>query len=256
MSDTSGGSAEGAHTLGGKVALVTGAARGLGAAVVKTLRAGGATVVAVDKRAEDVAGVAEATGAHAAVFDVTDADAWDAAVASVVDEHGSLDIVVNNAGVIRVAPILECAPEDFRKVVDTNLVGTFLGIRAAAKAMADTGGGSIVNLSSPAGMEGTPSMGAYSASKWGIRGLTRTAALELGPLGIRVNTVVPGPMRTAMTRRPGWDDADYAAHYGDTVPLGRMGEIDEVAALVVWLASDASSYCTGGDFTADGGLTA
>jgi len=99
-------------------------------------------------------------------------------------------------------------------------------------------------------------MPAYTASKWGIRGLTRTAALELGPLGIRVNTVVPGPMRTAMTRRPGWSDEDYDRHYEATVPLGRMAEIAEVAALVAWLASDAASYCTGGDYTADGGLTA
>ncbi|MGI9614421.1 MAG: SDR family NAD(P)-dependent oxidoreductase [Acidimicrobiales bacterium] len=240
----------------GKVAIVTGAARGLGTAVVHALVADNATVFAVDKREDDLAAVAEQAGATALAFDVTDADEWESAVDAVVAEHGRLDILVNNAGVIRVTPILECEPADFRKVIDTNLVGTFLGIRSAAARMAVTGGGSIVNLSSPGGMEGTVGMPAYTASKWGIRGLTRTAALELGPLGIRVNTVVPGPMRTAMTRRPGWTDEDYDRHYQATVPLGRMAETSEVAALVAWLASDAAAYCTGGDFTADGGLTA
>ena len=122
--------------------------------------------------------------------------------------------------------------------------------------MIAAGGRSIVNLSSPGGFEGTVGMPAYTSSKWGIRGLTRTAALELGDHGIRVNSVVPGPMRTAMTRRPGWDDADYERHYGATVPLRRMGDVAEVAALVVWLASDQASYCTGGDYAADGGVTA
>ncbi len=242
--------------VAGKVALVTGAARGLGAAVVRRLVADGATVMAADKRDDDVAAVARDAGATAVTLDVTDADAWDSAIAALVETHGRLDVLVNNAGIIRVVPILECDPADFRKVVDTNLVGTFLGIRAAAARMAETGGGSIVNLSSPGGMEGTLGMPAYTASKWGIRGLTRTAALELGPLGIRVNTVIPGPMRTAMTRRPGWTDDDYEGHYETTVPLGRMADVDEVASLVTWLAGDDASYCTGGDYTADGGVTA
>ena len=118
------------------------------------------------------------------------------------------------------------------------------------------GGGSIVNLASPSGFEGTNGMPAYTASKWAIRGLTKTAAVELGGHGIRVNAVVPGPLPTAMTRRPGWTQDDYQRHYGATVPLGRMGEVREVANLVVWLASDQASYCTGGDYAADGGVTA
>ena len=242
--------------LEGKVALVTGAARGLGEAVVRRMVAEGALVTGADRRAEDGQRVAGEVGAQFVELDVTDADRWAATVAGVVEQHGRLDVLVNNAGIIRVKSIRDTSPEEFRQVVDTNLVSTFLGVRSVIDAMTASGGGSIVNLSSPAGFEGTYGMPAYSASKWAIRGLTKTAALELGPLGIRVNTVVPGPMPTAMTRRPGWSDADYQRYYGGTVALRRMAVVDEVANVVVWLASDQASYCTGGDYTADGGVTA
>jgi 3alpha(or 20beta)-hydroxysteroid dehydrogenase len=121
--------------------------------------------------------------------------------------------------------------------------------------MRERGGGSIVNFSSPQGVEGRHGMVAYTASKFAVRGLTRTAALELGELGIRVNAVIPGPTRTAMTTRKGWTDADYDAAYGG-YPLGRMGRADEIASLCLFLASDESSFCTGADFVADGGVTA
>ncbi len=243
--------------LEGKVALVTGAARGLGAEIVRRMVAAGALVTAADKRADDGAAAAAEAGAGFFELDVTDVEQWAAAVDAAAAAGGNrLDILVNNAAITRVVPILDCDPAEFRKVIDTNLVGTFLGIQAAAPAMASSGGGSIVNLSSPSAFEGTVGMPAYSTSKWGIRGLTRTAALELADLGIRVNTVVPGPLRTAMTRRPGWEDEDYERHYGATVPLRRMADLGEVADLVVWLASDQASYCTGGDYAADGGLGA
>ncbi|MDE0580309.1 MAG: SDR family NAD(P)-dependent oxidoreductase [bacterium] len=242
--------------LEGKVALVTGAARGLGAEIVRRMVAAGALVTAADKRADDGAAAAAEAGAGFFELDVTDAEQWAEAVDAAATTDGGLDILVNNAAITRVIPILDCDPAEFRKVIDTNLVGTFLGIQAAAPAMASSGGGSIVNLSSPSAFEGTVGMPAYSTSKWGIRGLTRTAALELADLGIRVNTVVPGPLRTAMTRRPGWEDQDYERHYGATVPLRRMADLGEVADLVVWLASDQASYCTGGDYAADGGLGA
>lgn len=241
--------------LEGKVALVTGAARGLGAEIVGRMVAAGALVTAADKRVDDGTAAAAEAGAEFFELDVTDAEQWAGAVDAAA-AAGRLDILVNNAAITRVVPILDCDPADFRKVIDTNLVGTFLGIQAAAPAMASSGGGSIVNLSSPSAFEGTVGMPAYSTSKWGIRGLTRTAALELADLGIRVNTVVPGPLRTAMTRRPGWEDEDYERHYGATVPLRRMADLGEVADLVVWLASDQASYCTGGDYAADGGLGA
>ena len=243
--------------LAGKVALVTGAARGLGAEIVRRMAEAGAHVTAADKRVDDGAAVAAEAGARFTEIDVTVAEQWAAAVDFAAEAgDGRLDILVNNAAITRVIPILDCDPAEFRKVIDTNVVGTLMGIQAAAPTMASSGGGSIVNLSSPSAFEGTVGMSAYSTSKWGIRGLTRTAALELADSGIRVNSVVPGPLRTAMTRRPGWEDEDYERHYGATVPLRRMAELGEVADLVVWLASDQASYCTGSDYAADGGLGA
>ena len=241
--------------LEGKAALDTGAARGLGAEIVCRMVVAGAQVTAADKRVDDGAAAAAEAGARFVELDVTDAEQWAAAVDAAAAD-GGLDTLVNNAAITRVVPILDCDPAEFRKVIDTNLVGTFLGIQAAAPTMASSGGGSIVNLSSPSAFEGTVGMPAYSASKWGIRGLTRTAALELADSGIRVNAVVSGPLRTAMTRRSGWEDEDYERHYGATVPLRRMADLEEVAELVVWLASDQVSYCTGGDYAADGGLGA
>jgi 3alpha(or 20beta)-hydroxysteroid dehydrogenase len=243
--------------LDGKVALVTGGARGLGEAIARGMIAEGATVIAADRRAEDGAKVAAEIGATFRELDITDAEAWLACVAEIVAQHHRLDVLVNNAGIIRAnKPIRECSAEEFRQVIDTNLAGTFLGIKSVADQMVAQGGGAIVNMSSPSGFEGTYGMPAYSSSKWAIRGLTKTAAVELGQFNIRVNAVIPGPMPTAMTRRPGWSDADYQRHYGASVPLERMANVDEVAKLVVWLASDQASYCTGGDYAADGGVTA
>jgi len=243
--------------LDGKVALVTGGARGLGEAIARRMVEEGATVVAADRRVDDGAKVAAEIGATFLELDITDATSWQACVAEVVARHHRLDILVNNAGIIRAnKPIRECTPEEFRQVIDTNLAGTFLGIKSVADQMVAQGGGAIVNMSSPSGFEGTYGMPAYSASKWGIRGLTKTAAVELGQFNIRVNVVIPGPMPTAMTRRPGWTEADYERHYSASVPLERMARVEEVANLAVWLASDQASYCTGGDYTVDGGVTA
>jgi 3alpha(or 20beta)-hydroxysteroid dehydrogenase len=239
--------------LEGKVAIVTGAARGIGEATARLFAAEGASVVLTDKRDDVGEEVAASIGEPARYrsLDVTDEDAW----ARVVDEIGGVDVLVNNAGIMRIAPLLECDLETFRKVLDTNLVSAFLGMRAVAPSMQARGGGSIVNFSSPQGLEGRYGMPAYTASKFGVRGLTKTAAIELGPLGIRVNAVVPGPTRTAMTARKGWTDADYDAVYG-AYPLQRMGAAEEVAAMCLFLASDESSFCTGGDFVVDGGVTA
>jgi 3alpha(or 20beta)-hydroxysteroid dehydrogenase len=241
----------------GKVCLVTGAARGIGAATSAALVAGGGSVVMVDRRGDDGEATTAALGERAVFVeaDVTDEGSWERAVATAVERFGGLDVLVNNAGIIRVKPLLETDVDTFRKVVDTNLLSVFLGIRTAAPAMQARGGGSIVNLASPQGVEGREGMSAYTASKFGVRGLTRTAAIELGPLGIRVNCVVPGPTRTAMTRREGWTDDDYDRAYRG-YPLGRMGRPEEIAEVVAFLASDASSFCTGSDFFADGGVLA
>jgi 3alpha(or 20beta)-hydroxysteroid dehydrogenase len=252
--------------LSGKVALITGAARGIGAATARLFALEGAKVVVADKRDELGAEVAPAidrdavdgdTGGRArlASLDVTSEAAWSQAVELTVAWFGGIDILVNNAGIIRVTPLVDCDLDSFRKVIDTNLIGAFLGIKAVLDVMRARGGGSIVNFSSPQGLEGRHGMPAYTASKFGVRGLTKTAAIELGPYGIRVNSVVPGPTRTAMTERKGWTDEDYNAAYG-LYPLGRMAAPGEIAALCLFLASDEASFCTGGDFVADGGVTA
>jgi 3alpha(or 20beta)-hydroxysteroid dehydrogenase len=243
--------------LAGRVGIVTGAARGMGEATARAFVAEGAQVVLVDKRDELGTALAASLGDDATYIsaDVTEVEGWERVVATARDAFGGADILVNNAGIIRVRPLLETDLELFRKVIDTNLVSAFLGIRTVAPLLIERGGGSIVNVSSPQGIEGRANMSAYTASKFGVRGLTRTAAIELGPLGIRVNCVVPGPVRTAMTEREGWADADYDRAYGG-YPLARMGQPDEVAAVTVFLASDDSSFCTGADFVADGGVLA
>jgi 3alpha(or 20beta)-hydroxysteroid dehydrogenase len=237
--------------LDGKVALVTGAARGIGEATARRFAGEGADVVLADRRDELGREAAAAIGGRFVSLDVTSESAW----AEVVAEVGPVDVLVNNAGIMRIAPLLETSVERFREVLDVNLVGAFLGTRAVAPGMAARGGGSIINLSSPQGLEGRHGMSAYTASKFAVRGFTRTAAMELGEHGIRVNCVVPGPTRTPMTRREGWTDADYDAAYGG-YPLGRMGSPDEIAAACAFLASDDASFVTGTDLVVDGGVLA
>lgn len=246
--------------LEGKVALITGAARGIGAASARRYLEEGARVIVADRRIEEgealVSELCE-PGRGAARFaelDITQPESWQVTIEQAISAYGRLDILVNNAGIIRVAPLEKTDLDLFRKVVDTNLTGTFLGIKAAMEPMRAAGGGSIVNFSSVQGLEGREGLSAYSSSKFAIRGLTKTCAIELGPLGIRVNVVVPGPTRTKMTERKGWEDEDYDAAYGN-YPLGRMAQAREVAEVVVFLGSDESSFCTGGDFVVDGGVS-
>jgi len=245
--------------LESKVAIVTGAARGIGAEIARLFAQEGASVVLADRRDELGEAVAEAiraAGGRAAFqhLDITEEGEWAAAAEAAKSAFGGVDVLVNNAGIIRVKSLVETTLEEFHKVLDTNLVGAFLGTKAVVESMRARGGGSIVNFSSVQGLEGRENMPAYTAAKFGVRGLTKTSAIELGPLGIRVNTLIPGPTRTKMTERAGWSDADYDKAYSG-YPLGRMADASEIAKLALFLASDESSYCTGGDFAADGGVS-
>ena len=226
--------------LAGKIALVTGAARGQGLAEVERFRDEGATVVAAD--------VLDHDGVR---LDVTSADDWARVVGDIVARHGRIDVLVNNAGIHAAVPVHEMSEDDFRRVLDVNLVGPFLGIGAVVPHMGP--GSSIINVSSLNGLAAQARTAAYTSSKFGLRGLTRAAALDLGPLGIRVNAILPGVVRTPMVAYVvDARESELAAG----LPLGRIGEPADIASAAVWLASDESSWVTGTDITIDGGLMA
>ena len=165
---------------------------------------------------------------------------------------GGLDVLVNNAGIIRAAPLETMPIETYNEVIAVNQTGCFLGMQAAAAPMRDCGGGSIVNISSVAGLKGVSGVIGYVASKWAIRGMTKAAALEFGAYGIRVNSVHPGTVDTDMVNGPDFASVDRTAYFSG-LPVPRIGQAAEVAALVAFLASDASGYITGGEFVIDGG---
>jgi len=243
-----------------KVAIVTGAARGIGAEIGRLFASEGAAVVLADRRdemGEELAREIRCAGGRALYLhlDITAEAEWHAAVAAASGEFGGVDILVNNAGIIRVKPFLETRLEELRKVLDTNLIGGYLGSQAVVPAMQARGGGSIVNFSSVQGLEGREGFSAYAASKFAVRGLSKTLAIELGPHGIRVNTIFPGPTRTKMTERKGWSDEQYNEAY-QGYPLGRMAQPGEIAQMALFLASSAASFCTGAEFVVDGGVTA
>lgn len=243
--------------LEGKVVLVTGAARGQGEAEARLFVEEGARVVLGDVLEDELAQVAESLSDSAACLrhDVTSPADWQAVVDLARDRFGRLDGLVNNAGIIVASPILEMDVEDYRRVLDVNLVGCFLGIQAVGRAMRDQAGGSIVNVSSTGGFKAVPTAAGYVSSKFGMRGLTRTAALELGRYGIRVNSMHPGGVDTEMSRSfGGREPGDKLPHA--RLPLGRIGQPVEMARLALFLVSDESSYSTGSEFVADGGLLA
>lgn len=243
--------------LNGQVAIISGAARGQGAAEARLFAKEGAQVVLGDVLDTEGQAVADDIGdaAHYQHLDVTSEASWAAAVEAAEDQFGPVTTLVNNAGIFRLAPIAAVSLEDYRQVIDVNQVGVFLGMKAVAPSMQAAGGGSIINISSIDGMIGSSNSLAYVASKFAVRGMTKVAAIELGPVGIRVNSIHPGGIRTPMITEAGIDDAQAEAMFG-TVPLRRIGESEEVANLALYLASDESSYSTGSEFIVDGGWTA
>lgn len=251
--------------LDGKTALVTGAARGTGEATARLFAAEGANVVIADVLHEQAETVAKDIGdrALAQPLDVTREEDWTRAVEATVERFGELDVLVNNAAVLKLAALVDTTLEEFQRVIGVNQVGTFLGMRAVAESMQRAGGGSIVNISSVDGLKGMNGVIAYAASKWAVRGMTRVAALELGRHGIRVNCVCPeagSPHMVGPYLPPGVDvEKIMAVQQPALAPQKERtiaDRVDDVAKLVLFLASDDSASCTGADFTIDGGNTA
>ncbi|PJN13008.1 3-alpha-hydroxysteroid dehydrogenase [Streptomyces sp. CB01635] len=237
--------------MDGKVVVITGAGRGQGAAEAALAAAAGARVVVTDVREEEGAEVAESLGGQGLFVrhDVSDPDSWGEVVDATLGAFGRIDALVNNAALWRTAPVERETLENFEQLIRVNLLGPFLGIQAVVPAMKEAGGGSVVNVSSTAGLIGIPGHAAYGSTKFGLRGLTRSSALDLAGYGIRVNSVHPGAIDTPMIAGVSGKDWSH-------LPLGRMGRPEEVGELVLFLASDASSYITGTEFTVDGGSTA
>ncbi|MGV9614453.1 glucose 1-dehydrogenase [Nocardia xishanensis] len=237
-----------------KVALITGGARGMGAEHVRRFVAEGARVVFGDVLDEQGAQLAAELGAaaHYVHHDVTSEADWTAAVTAAVETFGKLDVLVNNAGILRFQSIADMSLADFSTIMNVNVTGTWLGIKTAAPALTAAGGGSIVNISSVEGFIGAAGLSAYSASKFALRGITKSASRELGKAGIRVNSVHPGGIATPMTANAssGVDGDKFFAG----LPIPRWGRPEEVTEAVVFLASDAAGYCTGTEVVVDGGM--
>jgi 3alpha(or 20beta)-hydroxysteroid dehydrogenase len=237
--------------LDGRIALITGGARGQGAAEARRFTSEGAVVYVTDVLADEGAKTAADIGATFLGHDVTDPAAWAAVVDRVLADHERLDVLVNNAGILHWATMTNTPLDVWNRVVAVNQTGVFLGMQAAAGPMMAQRSGSIINISSIGGMRGSGPCFAYGATKWAVRGMTKGAAQELGPYGVRVNSIHPGIIDTPMMA-----DQPLTEMAERGVPLGRYADPDEVAKLALWLASDDSAYATGAEFVLDGGMTA
>jgi 3alpha(or 20beta)-hydroxysteroid dehydrogenase len=261
-----------AHRLEERTVVITGAARGIGEAIARLFVEEGANVVITDVLDEEGESLAAGLGARAiwARHDVTDEASWRRVLETTTDTFGVPHVLVNNAGILRVGPLLDAPVSDLRDALEVNLVGPYLGMKVVGGAMAAAGRGSIVNVSSIAGMVGMSMLTSYSASKWGLRGLTKSAAIEFGPRGVRVNSIHPGGVATPMAGGSSHvlsdppaplateSDPELAAldERNANLPIARIGRPVEIARLALFLASDESSYSTGAEFVADGGSIA
>jgi len=243
-----------------RTVIVTGGARGMGASHARGFVAEGANVVIADLLEQEGRALAGDLGAHAIFsrLDVTSDKDWAGTVAAAEDAFGPVSVLINNAGIVRFGTIAETEPTVWRQVIDINLTGAYLGIRAVTPSMRKAGGGAIVNISSGAGFTATFGLAAYVSSKWAVRGLTKTAALELGHDNIRVNSIHPGAIRTPILASDAPDAAAMAATMqGAGVGLSaipRIAEPEEITEMVLFVASDDASFSTGSEFIADGGL--
>ncbi|WP_421911500.1 SDR family oxidoreductase [Marinobacter sp.] len=232
--------------LSGKIALISGGARGMGESHARMFVDEGAKVVIGDILVEDGERLARELG-DSAVFiqlDVTCYESWQSAVELAQKTFGGLNVLVNNAGIINFGPLTDYSVDDWKKIIDVNLTGQFLGIKAATPALVASAPSSIINVSSTAGFQGISALHGYTASKFGVRGLTKSVALELARQNVRANSVHPGTVSTPMNA--GLDVADFN-------PMRRMGRVEEVSKLLIYLASDESSFTTGTEFLIDGG---
>ena len=244
-----------AGRLAGKTALITGGARGQGEAEARLFAAEGARVVITDVLDGDgeraAASIEGCTYQH---HDVTDEAAWEAVVREMLEDVGKIDVLVNNAGIYRNSPIGATTLEEYRQVIEINQIGVFLGLKHAGPVMAEAGSGSIINISSIAGMRGGGGSIAYTASKWAVRGMTKVAMSEFAPSGVRVNSIHPGLIETQMLQQLPAIERGLGDQVMRRIPYGRFAQAEEVANLALFLASDESEYCNGTEFIIDGGM--
>ncbi|HBX22167.1 MAG TPA: 3-oxoacyl-ACP reductase [Desulfotomaculum sp.] len=242
--------------LAGKVAIITVGARGMGASHARRFVKEGAKVVFTDILVNEGEALAQELGENAKFIrhDVTNATDWEQVVTETEKTFGPVSILVNNAGIVIAKPIESYTEEEYRRVIDINQVSVFLGMKAVLPSMKKTTGGSIVNISSINGLRGSANTIAYDASKFAVRGMTKSAAIELAPYGIRVNSVHPGIIEFPMVVQE--DTKDLVVELANTIPLKRIGKPEESSNLVVFLASNESSFSTGSEFVIDGGSTA
>ncbi len=245
-----------AGRLDGKVALITGGARGQGAAEGRLFAAEGAQVVLTDVLdADGQEAAASIEGARYLHHDVTQEAEWESVVAEVLEDYGKIDAFVSNAGIFVSRPITDTTVEEYMRVVQINQLGVFLGLKHVGPVMTAAGSGSIINISSVAGMRGPANMVAYVASKWAVRGMTKTAMNEFAPSGVRVNSIHPGLIETPMLEQHPMIERGMSDQLVARVPYGRLAEAEEVANLALFLASDDSEYMNGVEFLIDGGMS-